>query len=422
MLNWNKRAIVVFSEHEADVLALQNSGYRAGLLPEDNEPLAKELRGEHYIIMANGRSKEVSQKWAAAGLCPEWQISIADYHGHQDLSHVAAIGGREAIEAVISNAKSIYHEEEHAFYDIPPRPQPKAYHTGWRIFDPYLRWTLPEFVVVVGPYGSGKSALAQMLACDFADTAGRELGATASICAWEDQDWRVKRNIERFSASRDADEQMEDVGGRNDYLLQNVRHITLPATESRSLAWYFQRCELQMRRYNTRFFVFDPWNEFDHVRDPGENETEYVNKACRELRAFSDSNGVNMVLVSHVSGKSFNDDGTIKPFRVAQTHGSSNYGKKCDRGICVMRTKQFQSGIAYNPPVRNPGESEGDYATQCKSSLERHQDRMVIRFDKSKDEETMGEVGVIAVKFDRDGMSITHDPMASSEAEALWKY
>ena len=47
---------------------------------------------------------------------------------------------------------------------------------------------------------------AQMLACDWADQAGRLMDSTASICAWEDAGWRVKRNIERFAVSRENDD------------------------------------------------------------------------------------------------------------------------------------------------------------------------------------------------------------------------
>ena len=39
-----------------------------------------------------------------------------------------------------------------------------------------------------------------------------------------------------------------------------------------------------VKRKNCRFFVFDPWNEHDEIRDKNDNETQYVNKMLRELR------------------------------------------------------------------------------------------------------------------------------------------
>jgi hypothetical protein len=422
MLNWERNGIVLFSDNEADVLTLQECGYRAGLIPEDNQPIERDMRGDHYILLANGRSKDIAQKWAAAGLCPEWQISVIDYCGYQDLSHVFADGGEPLVSRFVEHARSIYHDEEHAFADIPPREEKKSYLTGWDFMHPYLRWTFPELVVQVGPYGSGKSALGQMLACDFADKAGRELDASASICAWEDADWRVKRNIERFAQTREMEDGGQDVAGRVNFLLNKVRHIWLPAQETRSIDWYLSRCELQIKRYNTRFFEFDPWNQFDHVRDGKDTETEYTNKILREIDSFASTYNVIMTLISHVSGKSFNDDGKIKPFRIAQTQGSSHFGKMAMRGICVMRTRQFQSGLQFQNPVPEHGESRAQYEERRRQAVERANDRMVIRFDKAKDEETMGEVGALACKFDRDGMSLIHDPIASTEASKLWQY
>ena len=110
---------------------------------------------------------------------------------------------------IVRQSRSLFDDEAHPFARVEKPENVPSWTTGWRFLDPYLRWSESEFGVFAGPYAGGKSALAQMLACDFADVAGRERGATASICAWEDQGWRVRRNIERFAASRrgfDADE------------------------------------------------------------------------------------------------------------------------------------------------------------------------------------------------------------------------
>ena len=243
----------------------------------------------------------------------------------------------------------------------------------------------------VGPYGGGKSALAQMLAADFADVAGRELDATSSVCAWEDEGWRVRRNLERFAATREANDPRQGIDHRTVDLLQRVRRITRIPGEVRSIDWYLERAELQVRRYNTRFFVFDPWNEGDHLKDRNDTETEYISKMLRELREFSAVHKLVMCVVTHVAAKSYTDEGEIKSFRVANAHGSSHFGKKCDRGLCVARTRKL-AGRA---------------------------DRMIVRFDKCKDEEFMGAIGDIVLQFDRDRMDIAYDPMAMAELRNL---
>ena len=46
---------------------------------------------------------------------------------------------------------------------------------------------------------------------------------------------------------------------------------------------------------------------------------------------------------------------------------------------------------------------------------------MIIRFDKAKDEESMGEIGDIVVNYDRDTMNIELDAQCSEDLRAAWR-
>jgi hypothetical protein len=321
-LKWDKADVIVVADTEADIEALTAADYRAMLPPSGGDfgPIAK---AAHYIVASNGNGQEIAAGLVKSAVCKDWQVSVCAPTEYPDLTHAMEQGGPTLIDAIVRSAKSLHHDEEHAFIDVDMPEVVPNYKTGWPFLDDHLRWTFPEFAVTVGPYGGGKSALDQMLACDFADGAGRELGATASICAWEDADWRVRRNIERFAATREQKNPKRGVEYRIVDLLQRVRHITRRPGEIRDIGWHLQRCELQIKRYNTRFFTFDPWNEHDRVKDPREPETEYVNRMLRDMREFSALHKVIMCIVTHVSGRSFADEGKLKPFRVANAHGSS---------------------------------------------------------------------------------------------------
>jgi hypothetical protein len=182
-----------------------------------------------------------------------------------------------------------------------------------------------------------------MLACDFADKAGRQLEATASICAWEDAGWRVKRNIERVASTREQLDPKKGEEWRIGSLLRRVHRITRRPGEIRSIDWYLERCDILNKRENCRFFVFDPWNEHDEMRQRNQTETEYVNVILRDVREFTATRDVIMIIVTHISAKSYDEEGNIRQFRMAQAHGSSHFGKKADRGICVARTKGLES-------------------------------------------------------------------------------
>ena len=56
---------------------------------------------------------------------------------------------------------------------------------------------------VFGPNGCGKSTLGQILAMNFVNVAGRELGGSGAVlCSWEDLASEVKRNVRNFARDR----------------------------------------------------------------------------------------------------------------------------------------------------------------------------------------------------------------------------
>jgi hypothetical protein len=116
----------------------------------------------------------------------------------------------------------------------------------------------------------------------------------------------------------------------------------------------------------------------------------------RQMTEFVRVHKVIMIVVTHISAKSYDDEGQIRPFRIAQAHGSSHFGKMCDRGICVARSRLFQS-------------ADGE-------------DRMMLRFDKAKDEETMGRLDNMVLKYESDTMNIEHDAECTEEMRAEWKF
>jgi twinkle protein len=389
MLNWNPEAILCLCSNETDVEVLSQAGYTAILAPEQDD-FSLLPKAEHYIVFANGKTGEIAK--SLAGACEPWRISV-NHHAHQDLSHAAEAGGLDLVRRILLNGTSLFHDEVHPFADVVKPESVPNYPTWWKFLHQHLRWTRP-LCVSCGPYAGGKSALALMLACDFADKAGRKLDATASICAWEDAGWRVRRNIERFAATREALDECKGVEWRIKDLLRRVSRITRRPNDLRSIDWYLERCELLVKRENCRFFIFDPWSQHDEMRERNDTETQYINKMLRDMREFVDVHHVIMIVVTHISAKSYDEEGGIRPFRVAQASGSSHFGRMADRGLCVARTKGLPSAHGEN--------------------------RMIIWFDKAKDEESMGEPGGIAVRFDRDAMNIELDPAASHDFREAW--
>ena len=397
-LSWKPTDILVVCVNEADLGPLEAAGYRAVMAPgaEDFGPIPK---AEHYVVLANGASKRIAQDLIAAGVTnDDWRISVNELTEWQDLTHVEAHGGTEAVQAVMRKSRALVHEEILPFIEVQKPDHVPSYKTGWPFFDPHLRWSDKEVVIGCGQYAGGKSQLFQMLACDFADVAGRQMGgARSAICGLEDADWRIKRNIERFATSREARTPSRGgVSGRIRFMLDNVHRIGRPASAGvRDIAWFLDRARTLHLRDDCRFFALDPWNQHDEQMAKAELETQYVNRMLRDICQFAEEHKVIVCIVTHIAAKSYDEFGNVKPFRIAQAAGSSHFGRMADRGICVARSKSL------------PGA--------------RGEDRMVVKFDKAKDEESMGLRGALALNFDPQAMDIrVAEPEAVQAVREFW--
>ena len=246
---------------------------------------------------------------------------------------------------------------------------------GWR-------WRLPELVVLAGPYGCGKSTIGQVLATSFVHGAGRELGSGALLCSWEDLGSEVSRNVRSFARANGAPD-MPD----------KIHFVRRKSSADRLIAWYMDLVRYHKRRYGTRFFFLDPWNEMDHVRDPRQLETDYVRDIMKVFRDLVDEEGIIQIIATHIPGKFLRGDGSIEPFRIGHSAGSANFGNKADRGICIARTKKF----------------------------DRTNGHAVIRLDKSKIERKMGRKGTVAARFNPDTFCLEYDGFATAEVQDIWK-
>jgi len=285
-------------------------------------------------------------------------------------------------ETVLSWAKPLLWSEVRPINEWPDIEELPTYTSGFEFLDYSLRWRPPELVVTVGPYGSGKSLIAKMLALKWADLQNEPV----SITAWEDDPFNEMEMIRRYA---DRNER------RAQRLMSRFLWTKRLPDERRLLSWYVGLVRRQHEQFGTRHFVFDPWNEHDFDKDPRVAETEYVRDWMQKFQALTKELGIVLNIVTHVSARTYSEDGSIKPFRLANAYGSSNFGAKADRGICVLRTgKLGPEGV----PV----------------------DHTVIRFDKIKVERVMGRRSTFAVQYDEERHDLVFDADATEKARKAW--
>lgn len=301
------------------------------------------------------------------------------------LSYVDLMPGDD-FYARIGNPKHLFWDDVVPISALNSEEDFKVYPSGLGFLDKNLAWgwRVPELVILCGPYGCGKSTLGQVLATSFVNhpESGRALNSGAMLCSWEDLESEVSRNVRNFASANDAPD-----------MVDKIHFVRRRASEERLVAWYMDLVRYHKRRYGTRFFFLDPWNEMDHKRDPRQLETDYVKDIMRLFRDLVDEEQIILIIATHIPGKFIRGDGSIEPFKIGHAFGSSNFGNKADRGICLARTKKFDPRNGH----------------------------AIIRLDKAKVERKMGRKGTVAARLDADRFSLDYDGNATMAVQDIWK-
>jgi AAA domain len=267
---------VVLTDDAAIIAALQASNVTAYDLATEAMP---DLRDAEVIVLGKpGMAKAGALSLVARG------VSDCNVH-YADITNPAAA------YAALTKPRHLHWDDARPLADISAPVDFPTFECGLPFLDTNLKWRETELDLMAGAYGSGKSILAQMLGLRFLITHGEKLGCTALFCSWEDNEGEIKRNVQAHADFYRID------GSR---LIRDIHAVVRPASEDRFIGWYMNLVRYYARKFNTKFFVCDPWNEFDHQKIRGQSETEYVLDIMKDFRRLVDELKIIMLIVTHV--------------------------------------------------------------------------------------------------------------------------
>ena len=248
--------------------------------PLTSETLPDLRHGEVVVIGAPGKAQEAALALKARG--------VADYR----LKYVEAVHA-DILTTLIKRPKHLYWTDARPLSEAPDEANFEVYDSGFPFLDPNLKWRASELAVMAGAYGSGKSTLAQLLATRFIAVHGKKTGWTALMCSWEDLASEMRRNAEAHAHFHKVEPK---------WLTNALHYVCRPPSEDRLIAWYMDLVRYYVSAFNTRFFVLDPWSEFDHVKPASQSETDYVRDMMKEFRRLVDELQI-ILLVATRSGE-----------------------------------------------------------------------------------------------------------------------
>ncbi len=88
-------------------------------------------------------------------------------------------------------------------------------------------------------------------------------------------------------------------------------------------------------RYGVDWLLLDPWNQVEHKRDRGQNESDYQGKAIAALKRFARSYDCGVIVVAHPTKDVKLPNGEIRQPNLYDISGSAHWYNAADHGVVV---------------------------------------------------------------------------------------
>lgn len=216
----------------------------------------------------------------------------------------------------------------------------KGVSTGWDEVDRFYTVRPGEVTIVTGIPNSGKSNWVDALVVNLAAIHGW------SFAIFSPENQPLEDHVARMMEKRARVPFYDGPSSRMDEseFTQSMQwvgdHFTwiLPDDDSDwTIETVLDRAKALVFRKGIRGLVIDPWNELEHSRPDGMNETDYVSRSLKHMRQFARAHGIHLWIVAHPTKLYREKDGTYPVPTLYDISGSAHWRNKADNGLCVWR-------------------------------------------------------------------------------------
>lgn len=224
------------------------------------------------------------------------------------------------------------------FGDLPPLAERRIMRCGIEPLDSGLAFEECALSVCTGRPGDGKSTFLRFAAHHLTRNEGIRVGAMEL----EGSPAKMRDHLARLSAgapwehlapsARDALVEHLDTRWR-------IAHRAPQGDFTENLEWLRQRIHTLAVRDRCKFIYVDPWNELEHMPEPGESMTNYINFATRCLRQWAERYDTHVCMVAHP--KKIQDGHVPDGYDIAD---SAAWANKPALGFTVAQKQDMDGG------------------------------------------------------------------------------
>ena len=307
------RGPIVITEGEIDAITCVQAGYdRSVSLPDGwtvdggkRDVLVQyeaALRDSPYVIVAGDNDEAgASLPRAVANILRGHDVRYVTWpEGCKDANDVLVKHGAGEVDRCLSEAKRM--DPEGGFItgisDLPPMPARRVLRSGLKALDFVLAFEVGAMSVGTGTPGSGKSTLTTFAAYHIAMYERVRVG----FLSFETHPYRTRDHLTRLANGGKpwadlSDLEQAQMGHTLDRSFR-IAHRTYDAG-GHNLGWLKEMIYTLAVRDNCKLIIVDPWNELEHMPEPGENMTSYINFALQQIRVWAEQYDTHICLVAH---------------------------------------------------------------------------------------------------------------------------
>lgn len=350
---------VVITEGEIDCLTAMQSGFvRSVSLPDGwteqgnkTEAVIEQearLRESPYVIVAGDNDKAgESLPKAIANILRGHDVRTVTWpDGCKDANDVLMLFGEGEVAACLNAAKRI--DPPGGFItgmsDLPPLSDRRVLRTGIEWVDQRLAFEIGAMSVGTGTPGAGKSTLTTWAFFHVARNEGVRIG----MMAFETHPHRIRDHFARLLTGRPFDALAGPERTRAyDFMDEHFRvvHRTYEQANGHNMGWLHSMIYTLAVRDGCKLIVVDPWNELEHMPEPGESLTNYINFALQQIRQWAEQYEVHICVVAHPK-KIDTFKGEPRPPMGYDVADSAAFFNKPAIGFTVHQEKT-ESGLPY---------------------------------------------------------------------------
>lgn len=303
---------IVITEGEIDALSVIQAGWeRAVSLPDgwtadgskrDCLIAAEDKLRRSPFVIAAGDGDEVGASFpkALANILAGHQVRYVTWPGGcKDANDVLVKLGAGELSRCLNEAKVV--DPEGGFItglsDLPPLPERRVLRLGMTPFDYGIAFEVGAMSVATGTPGSGKSTFTTFCAYHVA----KQENIRAGLLSFETHPHRVRDQLARLHtgvpwAKLTVEARKEAYAWADRHF--RIVHRTYEETPHH-LGWLKSMVYTLAVRDNCKLIVVDPWNELEHLPEPGENVTNYINFALQQIRSWAEKFDTHICVVAH---------------------------------------------------------------------------------------------------------------------------